>query len=219
MSPDLKSDPVLRAQLESGVKELGVECSPHQIEQLLNYVSLLVTWNSAYNLTAVREPEEMIALHLLDSLAILPYITGQSFIDVGSGAGLPGIPLAIMCPEKTFKLLDSNGKKTRFLFQVRSRLGLKNITEVQIRVERYVPPKTYDTVLSRAFTSVAEMVDKCKHLLSPDGQFLAMKGKFPESELSLLEKGYKVDASHRLAVPGVKGERHLIQISQSSTTD
>ena len=215
MPRNLQSESALRAQLEKGIDELGIQCTAHQVEQLLDYVSLLITWNSAYNLTAIRDPEQMIALHILDSLAILPFVTGENLIDVGTGPGLPGIPLAIMCPEKTFKLLDSNGKKTRFLFHARCQLKLKNLTEIQSRVEKFVPEKTYDTVLSRAFTSVAEMVDKCKHLLSPDGRFLAMKGKFPQSELSLLEKGYKVDVSHRLAVPGVEGERHLIEISKA----
>ena len=217
MSRNFKSEPALRAQLEKGLEELDLECSAYQVEQLLDYLSLLVTWNSAYNLTAIREPERMIALHILDSLAILPYVTGDNLIDVGTGPGLPGIPLAIMCPEKTFKLLDSNGKKTRFLFHARCQLKLQNLSEVQSRVEQFIPENTYDTVLSRAFTSVAEMVDKCKHLLNDDGHFLAMKGKFPQSELSLLEKDYKVDVSHRLVVPDVEGERHLIKISKATT--
>ena len=215
MPRKLQSEAALRTQLETGIDKLGIECSPQQVEQLLDYVSLLITWNSAYNLTAIRDPEQMIALHILDSLAILPFVTGQHLIDVGTGPGLPGIPLAIMCPEKTFKLLDSNGKKTRFLFHARCQLKLQNLTEIQSRVEQFIPEQTYDTVLSRAFTSAAEMVDKCKHLLSPDGRFLAMKGKFPQSELSLLEKDYKVDVSHRLTVPGVEGERHLIEISKT----
>lgn len=215
MPRNLKSEPALRAQLEKGFEILGIDCSAQQVDQLLDYLSLLVTWNSAYNLTAIRDPEQMVALHLLDSLAILPFITGENLIDVGTGPGLPGIPLAIMCPEKTFKLLDSNGKKTRFLFHARCQLKLQNLTEIQSRVEQFIPEQTYDTVLSRAFTSVAEMVDKCKHLLNPDGRFLAMKGKFPQSELSLLAKDYKVDVSHRLTVPGVDGERHLIEISKA----
>jgi len=215
MSRNLKSEPTLRAQLEKGLETLGIDCSAQQVDQLLDYLSLLVTWNSAYNLTAIRDPEQMVARHLLDSLAILPFITGENLIDVGTGPGLPGIPLAIMCPEKTFKLLDSNGKKTRFLFHARCQLKLQNLTEIQSRVEQFIPEKTYDTVLSRAFTSVAEMVDKCEHLLNPDGRFLAMKGKFPQSELSLLAKDYKVDVSHRLTVPGVDGERHLIEISKA----
>jgi 16S rRNA (guanine527-N7)-methyltransferase len=217
MPRNLKSEPALRAQLEKGIDELGLECSPQQVGLLLDYVDLLITWNNAYNLTAIRDPEQMIALHILDSLAILPFVSGENLIDVGTGPGLPGIPLAIMCPQKTFMLLDSNGKKTRFLFHARCQLKLQNLTEIQSRVEQFKPEKTYDTVLSRAFTSVAEMVDKCKHLLDSDGRFLAMKGKFPQSELSLLEKGYKVDVSHRLAVPGVEGERHLIEISKADT--
>ncbi|MDG1819542.1 MAG: 16S rRNA (guanine(527)-N(7))-methyltransferase RsmG [Porticoccaceae bacterium] len=219
MSRNLKSEPALRAQLEKGIEDLGIECSADQVELLLDYVGLLVTWNNAYNLTAIRQPERMIALHILDSLAILPYVTGDHLIDVGTGPGLPGIPLAIMCPEKTFKLLDSNGKKTRFLFHARCQLKLQNLTEVQSRVEQFIPEQTYDTVLSRAFTSVAEMVDKCKHLLNEEGRFLAMKGKFPQSELSLLEKDYKVDVSHRLVVPDVEGERHLIEISKAKITE
>jgi 16S rRNA (guanine527-N7)-methyltransferase len=215
MPRNLKSEPALRAQLEKGIDELGIDCNPQQVELLLDYVGLLITWNNAYNLTAIRDPEQIIALHILDSLALLPFVTGDNLIDVGTGPGLPGIPLAIMCPHKTFKLLDSNGKKTRFLFHARCQLKLQNLTEIQSRVEQFQPEQTYDMVLSRAFTSVAEMADKCKHLLNPDGRFLAMKGKFPQSELSLLEKDYKVDVSHRLTVPGVEAERHLIEISKA----
>jgi 16S rRNA (guanine527-N7)-methyltransferase len=214
MPRNLQSEPALRAQLEAGIEELAIQCTPHQMQQLLDYVSLLVTWNNAYNLTAIRDPQQMIALHILDSLAILPYVNGEHLIDVGTGPGLPGIPLAIMCPEKTFKLLDSNGKKTRFLFHARCQLKLQNLTEIQARVEKFNPAQTYDTVLSRAFTSLAEMVEKCSHLLTPGGRFLAMKGKFPQSELSQIAKDYKVDVSHRLRVPGVEAERHLIEISQ-----
>ena len=212
MSPNNSVDASLQTLLEDGLDKLAIQCSDHQLKQLLDYLNLLATWNSAYNLTAIRDPEKMVALHLLDSLAILPLIKGERLIDVGTGAGLPGIPLAIMFPEKTFKLLDSNGKKTRFLFQARSQLGLKNLSEIQTRVEQYTPEQSYDTVLSRAFSSIAEMVALCKHLLGSDGRFLAMKGKFPQSELSLLEKGFKVDASHQLRVPGVEAERHLIEI-------
>lgn len=212
MSPNNSVDASLQTLLEDGLDKLAIHCSDHQLKQLLDYLNLLATWNSAYNLTAIRDPEKMVALHLLDSLAILPLIKGERLIDVGTGAGLPGIPLAIMFPEKTFKLLDSNGKKTRFLFQARSQLGLKNLSEIQTRVEQYTPEQSYDTVLSRAFSSIAEMVALCKHLLGSDGRFLAMKGKFPQSELSLLEKGFKVDASHQLRVPGVEAERHLIEI-------
>ena len=200
--------------LEAGMHQMGLDCSVQQRDQLIAYLRLLITWNKAYNLTAIRDPEQMVALHLLDSLAVFPFLTGERLIDVGTGAGLPGIPLAIMCPGRAFTLLDSNGKKTRFLFQARCELGLKNLLEVQSRVELYHPEQLYDAVLSRAFTSVADMVAKCRHLLRENGCFLAMKGKFPQSELSEVMKGYKVTASHPLQVPGVDAERHLIVIGQ-----
>jgi 16S rRNA (guanine527-N7)-methyltransferase len=132
---------------------------------------------------------------------------------------LPGIPLAIMCPDRHFTLLDSNGKRTRFLFQARCELGLANVSEIQSRVEEHRPDRGYDAVLSRAFTSVADMVNKCAHLLTTDGLFLAMKGKFPQSELSEVGKAYKVDVSHTLQVPGVEGERHLIVISRNALAE
>jgi len=193
---------------------MGVDYTSLQRDQLLAYLKLLISWNKAYNLTAIRDPAQMIALHLLDSLTVLPHVTGEHLIDVGTGAGLPGIPLAIMYPDKQFTLLDSNGKKTRFLFQVRCHLGLTNVTEIQSRVEQHQPRECYDAVLSRAFTSIADMVDKCHHLLAAQGVFLAMKGKFPQSELSEVAKDYKVETSHTLQVPGVEGERHLIVIGR-----
>ena len=214
----LPAEPHLAPILEAGMQQMKVEYSSEQRDMLLAYLQLLMTWNKAYNLTAIRDPGEMIRLHLLDSLAVLSHISGKRLIDVGTGAGLPGIPLAIMCPERDFTLLDSNGKKTRFLFQARCDLGLSNLKEINSRVENHQPEVPYDAVLSRAFTSVADMVKKCSHLLSPEGLFLAMKGKFPQSELSEVGKDYKVDASHTLQVPGVDGERHLIVISRDSTT-
>ena len=210
----LPAEPHLAPILEAGMQQMEVEYSSEQRDMLLAYLQLLMTWNKAYNLTAIRDPGEMIRLHLLDSLAVLPHISGKRLIDVGTGAGLPGIPLAIMCPERDFTLLDSNGKKTRFLFQARCDLGLSNLKEINSRVENHQPEVPYDAVLSRAFTSVADMVNKCSHLLSPEGLFLAMKGKFPQSELSEVGKDYKVNASHTLQVPGVDGERHLIVISR-----
>ena len=200
--------------LEAGMQNMGVDYTSLQRDQLLAYLKLLISWNKAYNLTAIRDPAQMIALHLLDSLTVLPHVTGEHLIDVGTGAGLPGIPLAIMYPDKQFTLLDSNGKKTRFLFQVRCHLGLTNVTEIQSRVEQHQPRECYDAVLSRAFTSIADMVDKCHHLLAAQGVFLAMKGKFPQSELSEVAKDYKVETSHTLQVPGVEGERHLIVIGR-----
>lgn len=198
--------------LREGLQQLSLMLSDRQVSQLLDYLGLLEKWNGAYNLTSIREPEQMLRLHLLDSLCIAPLVKGERIIDVGTGAGLPGIPLAIIYPERQFTLLDSNGKKTRFLFQVRTELGLDNVTENQSRVEAYQPTRLFDGVTSRAFTSLKDMVEKCAHLIGGNGRFYAMKGQYPVKELSALPKHYNVVASHQLQVPGVDCERHLIEI-------
>jgi 16S rRNA (guanine527-N7)-methyltransferase len=199
-------------QLKLGLERLHLSCNEKQINQLLNYLDLLERWNKAYNLTAIRDPFDMINLHLLDSLAISVELQGDRFIDVGTGPGLPGIPLAIMNQNKNFTLLDSNGKKTRFLFQTKLELGLDNISEVNQRVQDFHPKQTYDCVLSRAFSSLGDMVENCHHLLNQNGYFLAMKGKLPQAELRELPKNYKVEKLHSINVPGVEGQRHLIKI-------
>lgn len=199
--------------LREGAEQLSLTLTDRQVGLLLDYLELLLKWNSAYNLTAIREPEQMLCLHLLDSLSIAPLISGQHILDVGTGPGLPGIPLAIYYPQRQFTLMDSNGKKTRFLFQVRNQLGLSNVKEVQSRVEAFQTNTRFDAITSRAFTSLVDMVEKTGHLLSDNGRFFAMKGQYPEEELSVLPKHYNVVASHRLRVPGVNGERHLIEIS------
>ena len=199
-------------QLKLGLELLHLSCNEKQINQLLNYLDLLERWNKAYNLTAIRDPFDMINLHLLDSLAISVELQGDRFIDVGTGPGLPGIPLAIMNQNKNFTLLDSNGKKTRFLFQTKLELGLDNISEVNQRVQDFHPKQTYDCVLSRAFSSLGDMVENCQHLLNQNGYFLAMKGKLPQAELSELPKNYKVEKLNSINVPGVEGQRHLIKI-------
>lgn len=201
--------------LRNGAQQQSLTLSDHQIDQMLGYLELLQKWNGAYNLTSIREPEKMLRLHLLDSLSIAPLVEGKRIIDIGTGPGLPGIPLAILYPDRQFTLMDSNGKKTRFLFQVRTQLGLKNVQEVQSRVESYTPAELFDGVTSRAFTSLADMVDKCSHLLTETGRFYAMKGQYPTEELSALPKHYNVIASHQLRVPGVDSERHLIEIALS----
>ncbi|TNF05928.1 MAG: 16S rRNA (guanine(527)-N(7))-methyltransferase RsmG [Gammaproteobacteria bacterium] len=203
----------LASRLRAGLDALSLPLSDYQVALLLDYLSLLQKWNRAYNLTAVRDPQEMLHLHLLDSLSIAKDIAGNEMIDVGTGPGLPGIPLAICFPERSFTLLDSNGKKTRFLFQAKNSLGLGNVQEVQSRVEAYQPDRSYDAVISRAFSSLADMVEKCSHLLAPDGRFYAMKGQYPQQELSELPKHYNVIASHRLDVPGVEAQRHLVEIA------
>jgi 16S rRNA (guanine527-N7)-methyltransferase len=199
-------------QLKRGLELLQLTCNEKQLNQLLNYLDLLERWNKAYNLTAIRDPFDMINLHLLDSLAISAELQGDRFIDVGTGPGLPGIPLAIINQNKNFTLLDSNGKKTRFLFQTKLELGLDNISEVNQRVQDFHPKQTYDCVLSRAFSSLGDMVENCHHLLNQNGYFLAMKGKLPQTELRELPKNYKVEKLHSINVPGVEGQRHLIKI-------
>ena len=214
----------LERKLRAGVAELGLELSDDQIALLLAYLDELNRWNKAYNLTAIRDPEQMLYLHILDSLAIAPLLEGDHFADIGTGPGIPGIPLAIACPDKTFQLIDSNGKKMRFVFQTRLKLKLDNVVEKQTRVEQFDPAEQgrgsevaggYDGVISRAFSSVPDMLEWCGHLPNDGGRFLAMKGKVPTDELSALSKNYKVVASHELSVPGVDAERHLIEIIQS----
>ena len=201
-----------KAPLVDSAQRLGVVLTEQQITLLLRYLELLNKWNKAYNLTAVRNPEDMLYRHLVDSLSVVPWVRGQQIIDVGTGPGLPGIPLAILFPDTHFTLLDSNGKKTRFLTQSKLELGLSNITVVHGRAEEFQPEKPFDQVISRAFSAIENMVNWCGHLVDEQGQFLAMKGLFPEEELSSLPEGYKVENSHVLDVPGCDGERHLIII-------
>ena len=205
-------DQALVDRLESGCAALSLTLEPSQRDALASYLDLLLKWNRAYNLTAVRDPADMVTRHLLDSLAIAAYLPPGRCLDVGTGAGLPGVPLAIFYPQREFHLLDSNGKKTRFLFQVKTGLGLANMTVHQARVEHFRPAAPFDVVLSRAFASLADMVQGCGHLLSPGGRFLAMKGAFPQEELAALDGRFELLASHRLAVPGLEEERHLLEL-------
>ena len=199
--------------LETGLRELNLNCSSLQLEKLLKYLELLQRWNKAFNLTAIRDPLQMVRLHLLDSLAIHPYVQGlKSIIDVGTGPGLPGIPLAILNPEINFTLLDSNGKKTRFLFQAINELKLTNASEINHRVEAYQPNQLFNAVISRAFSSISDMLNQCDHLVSDQGCFLAMKGKKPDSELSQMSKAYKVIEVSEVNVPLIDSERHLVKI-------
>lgn len=203
-------------QLEYGLKKIGLAASAAQQQQLVHYLLLFEKWNKAYNLSAIRDREQMVSRHLLDSLVVLPHLRGERFIDVGTGGGLPGIPLSIMLPEKHFTLLDANGKKTRFLFQVKTELGLANVQVENRRVENFAPEPRYDGVISRAFASLADMVNGCHQMLATDGRFWALKGLYPTDELSDLSKTYKVEACHRLDVPGCDGERHLLELSAST---
>lgn len=208
-----------REQLQAGLEQLGLALQAPQIDQLLGYLALLLKWNRAYNLTAIRDARDMVAKHLLDSLSIAPHIHGQRFLDVGTGAGLPGIPLAICFPDRHFDLLDSNGKKTRFLQQVIAELALTNCVVHRSRIESSGLSVCFDGILSRAFASLADMAQACGPLLNSGGVLLAMKGQYPDEELSQLPKPYIVEGSHALTVPGLAGERHLLVLARDSSRD
>jgi 16S rRNA (guanine527-N7)-methyltransferase len=183
-------------------------------EQLLLYLELLQRWNGAYNLTAVRDPLQMVSRHVLDSLAIAPFVpaSAKRLIDVGTGAGLPGIPLALLNPDQHYDLLDSNGKKTRFLFQVKTALGLDNITVRNVRAESWHPPQPYDVVLSRAFASLADMLTCCAHFCDKSGRLLAMKGTSKDAELAAIATLCEIRQVHVLQVPGLDEDRHLVEL-------
>ena len=204
--PDLTKD------IDQQFKKIKISCSENQIQQFNMYINLLNKWNKAFNLTSVRNIMDMLERHLVDSLSIAKYIQGERLIDVGTGAGLPGIPLAILYPKKTFFLLDSNGKKTRFLKQVKTEMTLDNIEVINMRTENYQPDEKFDGVLSRAFSSLQEMIEVTEHLCKKEGYFFAMKGQYPELELQAITKPYKVQKLDWLSN---ELERHLIIISQS----
>lgn len=192
--------------------DAGITLSSHQKSQLLAYVELLNKWNKAYNLTSVRDPQEMLVRHIMDSIVVAPHLSGQRFIDVGTGPGLPGIPLAIVCPDSHFTLLDSLGKRVRFLRQVQHELKLENITPVQSRVEDFPADPAFDGVLSRAFASLTDMVTWCHHLPAENGLFYALKGVLPQDEIDSLPPELAVEKVIHLAVPELEGERHLVII-------
>ena len=204
----------LRRLLEQGVAALGQSLAPATVEALLDYQALLQRWNGAYNLTAVRDAEGMVTRHLVDSLAIAPYVTGQTLADLGTGPGLPGIPLALLAPERTCLLVDSNGKKVRFLREAIRSLGLGGrVTATQQRVEDV--EGTFDCITARAFASLADMLAWGGHLLAPGGTWLAMKGKYPAEELPGVPAGFTVQAIEKLNVPGADGERHLVVLRRA----
>ncbi|MGE0080772.1 MAG: 16S rRNA (guanine(527)-N(7))-methyltransferase RsmG [Thiohalomonadaceae bacterium] len=202
-----------RTRLAAGARALGLELDASALDRLLAYRDLLAKWNRAYNLTAVRDPAEMIEKHLLDSLSVAPYLHGDRICDVGTGGGLPGVPLAIVQPGRRFTLLDSNGKKTRFLVQAAAELGLQNVTVVHARAEQHRPAERCTTVVTRAFATLADMLAASGHLLAPGGVFLAMKGVYPREELAAVPPTYRVQDVLELHVPGLEGARHLVRIA------
>ncbi len=197
--------------------EAGISLTDHQKNQLVAYVGLLDKWNKAYNLTSVRDPNEMLVRHILDSIIVAPYLQGSRFIDVGTGPGLPGIPLAIVCPESHFTLLDSLGKRVRFLRQVQHELKLDNVTPVQSRVEAFPAEPPFDGVISRAFASLNDMVSWCHHLPAANGHFDALKGLAQKEEMESLPEGYDIVEVIELHVPRLEGERHLVVIKPKSS--
>jgi 16S rRNA (guanine527-N7)-methyltransferase len=186
--------------------------SDAQIDQLVHYLSLLVKWNKAYNLTAIRDPLEMVDRHLVDSLSVLKHVHGPRLIDVGSGPGLPGVVIAICRPDLSVTTLDSNGKKTRFQNQVKLELGLSNLTIINGRAEECDAPP-FDEVISRAFASLSDMITWTRQLCASEGVFLAMKGLYPSEELDQLPKDIVCKTHHKLQVPGTDGERHLMVLT------
>jgi 16S rRNA (guanine527-N7)-methyltransferase len=203
-------------ELTLGARELGVELSETQHRQLLGYLALLIKWNKAYNLTAVRDPDEMVSRHLLDSLSVVPFIDGERQLDVGSGGGMPGIPLAIMFPDMKVTLLDSNGKKTRFLTQVKLELKLDNLEVIHSRAEAFQPEQPFTGIISRAFSSLEDFTQWTRHMGDTNTRWLAMKGLHPADELVALPADFNLESAQALAVPGCQGQRHLLILRRTA---
>ncbi len=204
-----------RRELTAGLAEQGTDLSDRQQDRLIAYLALLFRWNRAYNLTAVRDPAQMVSRQLLDSLSILPWLEGPRVLDVGTGAGLPGILLAIARPDWHFTLLDSNGKKVRFVRQAMMELGLGNVAAQQQRIEAFRPELPFDTITSRAFAELKDFVDLTGHLIAPGGQWLAMKAALAGSESTALPAELAPQLL-TLTVPGEIGDRRAVRIRSTS---
>lgn len=200
----------LHQQLSALLRSADILLTDQQKQQLVGYVGMLHKWNKAYNLTSVRQPEQMLVRHIMDSIVVNPHLTGSRFIDVGTGPGLPGVPLAIVRPDAHFVLLDSLGKRIRFLKQVQHELGLTNIEPVQCRAEEY-QGELFDGVISRAFASLEDMLKWCRHLSATEnGRFFALKGSVPHEELTRLPEGISLVNVEKLSVPQLDEQRHLV---------
>ena len=209
-----------RELIKTGSHALTIELTVQQLDLLVSYIEQLSKWNKAYNLTAVRDPLDMIKLHIFDSLAIircLAKLNGNRFIDIGTGAGLPGMVLAIVWPQKIVHLLDTNGKKTRFLTHFKHLHQLNNVEIINQRCENYLPELGYDVILSRGFATIKDMLNGCQQLVTLDGFFVAMKGIYPAAELDAMPANYCLLDCDVLQVPGVDAERHLITIQKQPT--
>jgi 16S rRNA (guanine527-N7)-methyltransferase len=201
-----------REMLVSGARDLGIELGPIRAETLLKLVDELEQGNAQFNLTAIRDRPGMLRKHVLDSLSLQPYLRGQRLADVGTGAGFPGLVLAIVNPQRRLTLIEATGKKARFVEQTAQRIGCGNVLVVNSRAESYRPFELFDTVVARALSSLADFVAYAGHLCAPGGRLLAMKGKRPDDEISALPRAFRVLAVHRLRVPGLPDERHLVEL-------
>ena len=201
-----------RVMLAEGAREVGIELQSARIDQLLVLVDELERANAQFNLTAIRDRPGMLTKHVLDSLTLQPYLRGARCVDVGTGAGFPGLPLAIVNPERRFTLIEATGKKSRFVEQTVQALGCANVQVVNVRAESYRPFELFDTVVARALASLKDFVAYAGHLCAPTGRLLAMKGKRPDDEISAVPKSFRVLAVHQLALPGVADQRHLVEM-------
>lgn len=205
----------LARQLEYGLTFMQIFLDKGIQDLLLDYLSLLQKWNRVYNLTAIRDPEKMVSTHLLDSLSVLPHLPQGQILDVGAGAGLPGIPLAAATATNQFSLIDSNQKKTAFLRQAIAELKLANVRVFCLKVESWLPPMTFNCIISRAYAELSLFIESTKHLLAPDGIFAAMKGRYPATELEGIPDGYVIKEVIKLQVPGLDADRHLVLVGRA----
>lgn len=204
-------------QLASGLETLGVQADAESVERLTAFVGLLQKWNRAYNLTAIRAPGQMVTHHLLDSAAVLPFVNGTTVLDVGTGAGLPGIVLAVLDAGRHYTLLDATGKKALFCEHAIDTLGIGNARVVNARIEDYRPERPFDTVVARAFASLAEFALLARPACAPAGRLLAMKGTDPAAETTRLMPGWHLEGIHPLTVPGLGAQRHVVVLERTGT--
>lgn len=202
--------------LKKALVDNGIEASDKQQSQWVGYLEQLVVWNKVFNLTSITDPREMVYLHIIDSLLVAPFVHGTHCLDVGSGAGLPGIPLAILHPEQHWTLLDKNSKKTRFMIQAAGMLGLKNVAVVHSRAEDFHPTTPLDCILSRAYASLRLFIETTQHALAPGGKLIAMKGKLPHDELTDLPKHWLAEPAIALHMKGMPIERHLVPLKTTA---
>jgi 16S rRNA (guanine527-N7)-methyltransferase len=205
----------LQAEIQQGCAALHIELTDTAAEKLALFIGLLEKWNRVYNLTAVRDGRAMVVRHILDSLAVLPFLTEQSLLDVGTGAGLPGLPLAVARPELSVTLLDANAKKLRFVRQAVFELGLSNVEVVQSRMQEYQPAQSFDMVISRAVSNLGELYGQTARLVRPGGRILFMKGSLPTDEIQELEPDRETLHIERLKIPGLQAERHLLWMEKT----